>query len=98
MVIAIAIIVRSDVAGRALASAAQKQAEADIAVASLSSYQFAQATPPAIGPYLLKKRDGTVLQVESFGVSNGNVQISSGGQVVDMKDIDFMFDSRSVKP
>ena len=97
VVIAIAIIVKGDVAGRALATAAEKQAEASIVVASLTSYQYAQPTPPPIGPYLLKKKDGTVIQVESFGIANGAVEIRSGGQVVDTTDIDFMFDSRSVK-
>lgn len=96
-VIAVAIIVRSDVTARAAGTAARAHAEASIAVASLSSYQYAQAAPPPIGPYLLKKNDGTVVQVESFGIANGNVQIIAGGQVVSTNDIDFMFDSRSVK-
>jgi hypothetical protein len=97
VVIAVAIIVRSDVMARATATAAQKQAEATIAVASLTSYQFAQTPPAPIGPFLLKKKDGTIQKVESFAISNGDLHVYSGGQCIDRADIDFIIDSRTVK-
>lgn len=97
VVIAVAIIVRSDVTARATAAAAQKHAEAEIAVASLTSYQFAREIPPPIGPFLLKKKDGSIHKIDSFRMANGDLHVYSGGHCIDRADIDYIIDSRSVK-
>jgi hypothetical protein len=94
VVLAIAIIVKSDVAARAMGTAAQRQAEADIAVASLTSYQYALTTPS----YLVKKRDGTLLKVDAFKVEGGQLRVSSDGANIPNRDIEYLIDPRNMNP
>lgn len=92
--IAIAIIVKSDVTGRALGTAAQKQAEANIAVAALSSYQYALTTPS----YLIKKKDGSILKADAFKIEAGQLCVSSAGANIPDQDIDYLIEPQTMKP
>lgn len=80
VVIAVSIMVRGDVAGRAQAHAASYAARATVATAFLRTVESALPKVPAITPYYVKKRDAWK-RVDSFEWENGIVAITNGDKI-----------------
>jgi hypothetical protein len=79
--IAVALIVRADVAGRALTAAAKQEARADMIVAMLKNYRHAAAeTAPTLKPgYNVLTEDGSWSEVKSFVWEGGNLKVLVDG-------------------
>jgi hypothetical protein len=92
--IAIALIVRSDVSSRALASAARSKANADVATAFLDNYRYSVQAPaaPQNTGYLIRKTDGSLVIAKTFTWEDGDLIVNKGAAQFIQTDIAEMLD------
>jgi len=91
--IAIAIIVRGDVAARATSHAARRSAEGAIVSSVLANYRFALPSG-----WLVKKTDGTYLKIDQFNWAGNNLVITAGNKTLQPGDWSAIIDSRDIVP
>jgi hypothetical protein len=91
--IAIAIIVRGDVAARATAHAARRSAEGAIVSSVLANYRFALPSG-----WLVKKTDGTYLKIDQLNWAGGNLVITAGNEILQPDQWNAIIDCRDIGP